>query len=70
MSLLKRGEIMQESKKRNQYAYDKKAYDHLHIQIPKGKKDEYKTHATSMGETLNGFIKRAIDQTIESDNKE
>lgn len=41
--------------------------ERISLVVPKGKKDEYKRHATGRGETLNGFIKRAIDETIERD---
>lgn len=61
---------MSEIKKRNQYAYDKKAYDHLHVQVPAGRKEEIKSHADSRGESLNGFIKRAIDETMKRDSGE
>lgn len=60
---------MSETKKRNQYAYDKKAYDHLHVQVPAGRKEEIKNHAERNGESLNGFVKRAIDETMERDNR-
>ena len=36
---------MSESKKRNQYACDKEKYDHVHVQLPKGKKARYQEHA-------------------------
>ena len=34
----------------------------------KGKKTDISKHAEIHGESLNGFINRAITQTIESDN--
>lgn len=58
------------SKKRNQYAFDKNKYDHIHLQVKKGRKDEIKAHAESKGESLNGFINRAIDETVQRDNGE
>ena len=48
--------------------YMKNNYDELKIRVPKGEKDQIKAHAESKGESLNGFIKRAIDETIERDN--
>ena len=36
----------------------------------KGRKAQIKNHAEERGETLNSFINRAIDETIERDNKE
>lgn len=44
-------------------------YDELKIRVPKGKKDVLKTHAKSKGESLNGFVNRAIDEAVERDNK-
>lgn len=67
---MKVGERVAEPKKRNQYEYDKKAYDHVHLQVPKGKKDIIKNHATEHGESVNGFVNRAIDETIKRDTGE
>lgn len=47
--------------------YNKKNYDRLAILVPKGQRDILRTHAESRGESLNGFVKRAIDETIERD---
>lgn len=47
--------------------YKKKAYDRLDLLVPKGDKDRIKAHAESMGESVNRFVKRAIDETIERD---
>ncbi len=49
--------------------YMKNNYDELKIRVPKGEKDKIKSHAESKGESVNGFVKRAIDETIERDNK-
>ncbi len=50
--------------------YAKKAYDDVRLQVKKGKKDIIKAHAESCGESVNGFINRAIDETMERDNSE
>ena len=42
-------------------------YDELKARVPKGKKETIKAHAEMMGESLNGFINRAIDETIQRD---
>lgn len=52
------------------HKYVKNNYDRIELTVPKGKKDILKTHAESKGESLNGFINRAIDETVERDNKE
>lgn len=47
--------------------YNSKAYDRIALVVKKGKRDELKTYAEQRGESLNGFINRAIDETIERD---
>ena len=42
-------------------------YDHIHLTTPKGKKDAISAHAAERGESVNAFINRAIDETIERD---
>ena len=49
--------------------YNAKAYDELKIRVPKGEKDKIKAHADTQGESLNGFVKRAIDETMKRDNE-
>lgn len=50
--------------------YVKNNYDRIELTVkPKGKKEDIKTHAEQNGETLNSFINRAIDQTIERDRQ-
>lgn len=47
--------------------YMEKVYDRINLTVPKGGKDKIKAHAESMGESVNGFINRAIDETMERD---
>lgn len=49
--------------------YNAKAYDRINIAIKKGSKAKIQAHAESKGESLNGFIKRAIKETISRDNE-
>lgn len=42
-------------------------YDRVLVTMPKGEKDTIKTHAESRGESVNGFINRAIVETMERD---
>lgn len=49
--------------------YNAKAYDRIALQVKKGRKDIVKTHADKQGESLNGFINRAIDETMKRDNE-
>jgi len=47
--------------------YNAANYDNLRIVVPKGKKELIKTHAESQGESINGFVNRAIEETIKHD---
>ena len=49
--------------------YKKEHVKRIPLEVSKDKYDEIKDHADNRNESVNGFIKRAIDQTIESDNK-
>jgi predicted HicB family RNase H-like nuclease len=49
--------------------YNAKAYDQIPIRVPKGRKVEIQNHVEKQGESLNGFINRAINETIERDYK-
>jgi len=44
--------------------YMKNNYDELKVRVPKGRKECIKDHAQSIGESINGFVNRAIDETI------
>ena len=43
-------------------------YDRINLTVPKGKKDIIQTHAEAHSESVNGFINRAIQETMERDN--
>lgn len=58
-----------EARKRANEKYNAKAYDRINIAIPKGEKDKIKAHAEHHGESLNGFVKRAIDETMQRDGE-
>ena len=48
--------------------YEEKVYDKVLLRLSKGKKATLKAHAdTHDGGSLNGFINRAIDETMERD---
>ena len=38
-----------------------KAYDRINLTVPKGQKEVIKAHAEAQGESVNGFINRAIE---------
>ena len=48
--------------------YEAKVYDTVLVRLPKGHKAEIQAHAEARGESVNGFIGRAIDETMERDN--
>ena len=50
-----------------QNKYIAKTYDRVNLTMPKGKKDLVQAHAESRGESVNAFINRAIDETMERD---
>lgn len=45
-----------------------KAYDRINLTVPKGQKEVIKAHAEARGESVNGFIGRAIVNQMEADN--
>lgn len=44
--------------------YESKAYDKVLVRMPKGRKDGIQTFATQTGESVNGFINRAIGEAM------
>ena len=50
-----------------QKRYAKKNLKRVPLDLQLDKYEQVKSHASGRGETLNGFIKRAIDETIERD---
>jgi len=49
--------------------YVAKAYDRINLTVPKGQKQVLVEHAKMHDESLNAFIKRAINETLERDNQ-
>lgn len=47
--------------------YVKNNYDRINVTMPKGRKDIIQSHAAAQGESVNGFINRAISETMERD---
>ena len=47
--------------------YNAANYDRVELRLEKGKKDVAKAHAEAQGESLNAFINRAINETMERD---
>ena len=56
------------ARKKANAKYEAKAYDKTLIRLPKGRLDEIRAHIEPAGEPLNGFINRAISETMERDS--
>lgn len=56
-----------EAQKRSAKKWDAANLDRISVAAPKGRKDAVKAHAEARGESVNGFINRAIDETMERD---
>lgn len=64
---------MSEEKKRKakwQNDYIAKTYDRINLTVPKGQKETIKEHAETKGESVNAFINRAINETINREKEE
>jgi uncharacterized protein (DUF1778 family) len=57
--------MMNKSEYRNSWIAEK--LDRINLTVPKGKKGVIKAHAESKGESLNGFVNRAIDNQVALD---
>jgi predicted HicB family RNase H-like nuclease len=58
-----------EARKRANEKYNAKAYDEIKIRVSKGYKAIIKAHAENNGESVNGFINRAVKETIEREKE-
>lgn len=62
---------MTEKKKFDKIAYNNEfiagAYDRINLTVPKGDKEKIKAYADSTGESVNGFINRAIKEAMQKD---
>lgn len=59
-----------ESQRKAVAKYNAKTYDEIKVRVKKGSKATIQAHADRKGESLNGFIKRAIDETIQRESGE
>lgn len=57
-----------EAQKQSARKWDAANLDRISIAVPKGQKDTIKAHAEGRGESVNGFVNRAISETMERDN--
>ena len=57
-----------EAQKKSAKKWDAVNLDRLSIALPKGSRETIKAHAAAHGESVNGFIKRAVDSQMERDS--
>ena len=49
--------------------YVKENYDRFSVTMQKGMKERIKLHAEKRGESINGFISRAVDEALERESE-
>ena len=59
--------IKSDAQRRAVAKYNLENYERIELRVPKGKKETIKAHAESNGESVNAFINRAIEETLERD---
>ena len=47
----------------------KNNYDRINVTFPKGQKEHLKEHASKIGESVNAFIVRSVNETLARDNE-
>lgn len=47
--------------------YVRQNYDRIEVKVPKGDKEVLQAHAAKQGESLNGFVNRAITEQVKRD---
>ena len=58
-----------DAQKRATKKYLDEKLDRITVRVPKGEREGIHDHAKAQGESLNEFIRRAIRETMERDNK-
>ena len=59
--------MTERSRQKNQWISEN--YDRIILTVMKGKKDIIRQHAADRGESVNAFINRAIESTLERDKQ-
>lgn len=57
-----------DARKKANEKYLKESVEDIRIRVPKGQKSIIKAHADQQGESMNQFVIRAINDTMERDN--
>ena len=58
-----------EARKKANEKYLKETVEDIRIRVPKGQKVVIKNHSDKMGESMNAFVVRAINDAMERDNQ-
>ena len=58
---------LSEARKRANAKYDKENYQYITFKARKGTRDKIKAAAAGIGESLNGYIIKSIDERMERD---
>lgn len=61
---------MSDQRKEYLYKYQKDKLKRIPLDMPISDYEQIKAHAETLKESVNGFIKRAITETMKRDNKE
>lgn len=56
-----------EARRKASAKYLKESVEDVRIRVPKGQKAVIKAHAESQGESMNAFVVRAINETMQRD---
>ena len=59
---------LSENQKQARYNYANKSLKRIPLDVRKEKYEEIKAAATAADESINGYIKKAVDQRMERDN--
>lgn len=59
-----------EARRKASAKYLKESVEDIRIRVPKGQKAVIKAHAEQQGESMNHFVTRAINETMERDSEE
>ncbi len=49
--------------------YIREKLDEIKLRVPKGQREVIQQHAARQGESVNGFITRAVKETMKRDNE-
>ena len=59
-----------EAQKRASQKWNKEKVDSMTIRVKKGMREEIQAHADKQQESVNAFVNRAIQETMERDDEE